>query len=198
MKKAVPFALAFLCLAAAFFTGYWIKSQQAVTADAPTALSLPPAAGEALGETGSTDALFPVPGAIQVSPEKRQLMGMKTDVAVKKSGQWTLRLLGRVAVDENRLYVINATIDGWITGVLPVVAGTFVRKNQPLGSFYSPEFLSAEQALLFALSNSDRVRTTGKRGSRRRGTSSPNSTSTSSSTRTPCATWAWGSSRSKS
>ncbi len=162
MKKAFPFALAFLCLAAAFFTGYWIKSQQAVTAGTPTESLLPPAAGEGLGETGSTDALFPLPGAIQVSTEKRQLMGMKTDVAEKKPGQWTLRLLGRVAVDENRLYVINATIDGWITEVQPIVTGTFVRKNQTLGSFYSPEFLSAQQAMLFALANSDRVRTTGK------------------------------------
>jgi len=162
MKKATPFALAVLCLAAAFFTGYWIKSQQAVTAGAPAASSLPPATAAEQSEPDSTDPSFPMSGAIQVSPEKQQLTGMKTDVAAKKPGHWTVRLLGRVAVDDNRIYVINATTDGWITEVLPVVTGTFVRKHQPLGSFYSPEFLTAEQALLFALSNVDRVRTTGR------------------------------------
>ena len=36
------------------------------------------------------------------------------------------------------------------------------RKNETLAAFYSPEFLSAGQALLFALSSMDRVRTTGQ------------------------------------
>ena len=62
----------------------------------------------------------------------------------------------------SRLYTINATVDGWITEASSVVTGTFVKKHQVLGSFYSPEFLSAEQAMLFALSSDDRVRSTGR------------------------------------
>ena len=114
------------------------------------------------GGTVPADAASEPPGAVQVNLEKRQLIGLKTAVAEKRSGSWPLRLLGRVAVDESRLYTINATVDGWITEASSVVTGTFVKRHQVLGSFYSPEFLSAEQALLFALSSDDRVRTTGR------------------------------------
>jgi len=57
--------------------------------------------------------------------------------------------------------VINATIDGWITKVTPVTTGSIVREEQVLASFYSPEFLSASSALLFALSSMDRVQASG-------------------------------------
>ena len=74
----------------------------------------------------------------------------------------TIRLLGKVAPDETRVYFINATVDGWITKTLPNTTGSFVKKDETLAAFYSPEFLSAGQALLFALGSKDRVQTTGK------------------------------------
>ena len=45
---------------------------------------------------------------------------------------------------------------------MPVSAGSLVRKNETLAGFYSPEFLSAGQALLFALSSKDRMQKTGQ------------------------------------
>ena len=57
---------------------------------------------------------------------------------------------------------INATVDGWVTETFPNATGNFVKKNETLAAFYSPEFLSAGQALLFALSSQDRVQATGK------------------------------------
>ena len=73
-----------------------------------------------------------------------------------------MRLLGRIAVDETRIYRINATVDGWITKTLPFATGSLVKKDETLAAFYSSEFLSAGQALLFALSSMARVQTTGK------------------------------------
>jgi RND family efflux transporter MFP subunit len=52
--------------------------------------------------------------------------------------------------------VINSTVDGWITGVGKATTGSVVKKNETLATFYSPEFLSAVQALLFALNSMDR------------------------------------------
>ena len=61
--------------------------------------------------------------------------------------------------DETRIYIVNATIDGWITRTLPYATGSLVKKYEPLASFYSPEFLSAQQALIYALGSKDRVQT---------------------------------------
>ena len=101
------------------------------------------------------------PGTVKITPEKQQLIGVQVGMVEEKPVTQTIRLLGRVATDETRVYIINATIDGWMTKVLPYANGTLVKKHQVLASFYSPEFLSAEQALIFALGSKDRVQTTG-------------------------------------
>ena len=99
-----------------------------------------------------------VPSAIRVGQEKQQLIGLRVAPAVRKPMVSRLRLTGKVAVDETRIYRINATVDGWITKTLPFASGSYVKKNETLAGFYSPEFLSAGQALLFALSSMDRVK----------------------------------------
>lgn len=102
------------------------------------------------------------PGTIRVSPEKQQLIGVRLAAAEKKTLAHNLRLLGKVATDETRIYRINATVDGWITRALSFSAGSEVKKDQTLAEFYSPEFLAAGQALIFALSSADRVKPTGQ------------------------------------
>jgi membrane fusion protein, copper/silver efflux system len=102
------------------------------------------------------------PGAVRISPEKQQMVGIRVGQVERKPATHTIRLLGRVATDETCIYFINATVDGWITEALTNTTGSFVKKDETLATFYSPEFLSATQALLFALSAKDRVQTTGK------------------------------------
>jgi RND family efflux transporter MFP subunit len=102
------------------------------------------------------------PGTVKITPEKQQLIGVRVGVVEEKPVVQTIRLLGRVTADETRIYIINATIDGWITKTLPNSTGSLVKKNEVLAAFYSPEFLSAQQALLFALGSKDRVQTTGR------------------------------------
>jgi RND family efflux transporter MFP subunit len=102
------------------------------------------------------------PGTLKINPEKQQMIGIKAGQVEKKAVTHTFRLLGRVASDETRIYVVNATVDGWITKTLPNSTGSLVKKNEVLAAFYSPEFLSAAQALLYALGSMDRVKTTGK------------------------------------
>jgi len=78
------------------------------------------------------------PGAVKISPERQQLIGVKIGTVDKKTASHTIRILGRVSVDETRIYRINATVDGWVTKALPNSAGTFVKKNETLATFYSP------------------------------------------------------------
>jgi membrane fusion protein, copper/silver efflux system len=101
------------------------------------------------------------PGTVTIPLERLQLIGVKVGTAEKRAGTHALRAIGRVAADETRTYYINATIDGWITSAGPNSTGSFVKKNDVLATFYSPEFLSAGQALLFALDSKDRVHSTG-------------------------------------
>ncbi len=89
-------------------------------------------------------------------------MGVRSVPVRKSSGTRLLRTLGRVAADQTRLYWINATVDGWITSAGRASQGSLVKKNEVLAAFYSPEFLSATQALLFALGSMDRVQVSGK------------------------------------
>ncbi len=130
---------------------------------APCGMDMEPVYADAVLGTASGSELAALPaGTIKVAPEKQQLIGVRIAAAEKKALLHNLRLLGKVATDETRSYRINATVDGWITKTMPVSSGSFVRKNETLAGFYSPEFLSAGQALIFALSSKDRVQTTGQ------------------------------------
>ena len=69
------------------------------------------------------------PGTIRISPEKQQLIGVKTATVEKAPWSHTLRVLGRVTPDETRIYRINAAVNGWIEDVLPVTTGSLVKER---------------------------------------------------------------------
>ncbi|MEN6622320.1 MAG: efflux RND transporter periplasmic adaptor subunit, partial [Smithella sp.] len=96
------------------------------------------------------------PGMIKVSPEKQQIIGVKTAVIQKSSMQRVLRTTGTVTPDEARVYRLNAAVNGWIRKTQNDLTGAFVKKNQELAYYYAPDFLSAEQAYLYVLGALDR------------------------------------------
>ncbi len=104
----------------------------------------------------ATESSSASPGAVKISSDQQQVIGVKVGIVEKRPISHTIRINGRVSVDETRVYRTNATNDGWIQDVFPVTVGSLVTKNQPLASFYSPEFLSAEQAYFYALNALDR------------------------------------------
>jgi len=107
------------------------------------------------GEASETAAM--APGTVKVSTDRQQLIGVKVGTVEKKPVSQTIRVLGRVAVDETRIYFINATVDGWISRTYANATGSFVKKDEVLAAFYAPEFLSSQQAYLFALRSKDRA-----------------------------------------
>ncbi len=90
-------------------------------------------------------------GTVRISPERQQLIGVRIGTVDKTDATQVLRVLGRVAVDVTRVYRLISAVDGWIQDVPPVAPGSLVAKNEVLATFYSPEFLSAQQAYIFAL-----------------------------------------------
>jgi membrane fusion protein, copper/silver efflux system len=129
---------------------------------APCGMKMEPVYAEAALNLGSTNGQPPwPPGTVNVSPAKQQLIGVRVAPAERKALHHSLRLLGRVAADETRIYRLNAAVSGWITKAGPYATGSLVKKDAALAAFYSPEFLSAGQALLFALNSKDRVQKSG-------------------------------------
>jgi RND family efflux transporter MFP subunit len=98
-----------------------------------------------------------VPGMVLVGSGQQQLIGVRTDEVKRAPVSHLLRVPGRIAVDDGRLYRIVAAADGWIRTLGPNPAGTFVKKDQILASYYAPNFQAAQQTLLFALDNADQL-----------------------------------------
>ena len=73
-----------------------------------------------------------------------------------------LRALGKVAVDETRIYRLNAAIDGWIRETFNNSTGMVVKKDEPLAAFYSPDFLAAQQSFIYAAGNPGPTTTAGQ------------------------------------
>jgi membrane fusion protein, copper/silver efflux system len=151
MRKVITLAAVLLVVAASFYAGHRSRSPDALTSNTPATASQKQAAAQ--------DPSSQVPGTVQVSPEKQQIMGIRLATVEKSAETHTLRVLGRVAADETRIYQINAAVDGWIRQTYNNPTGSLVRQDEPLVAFYSPEFLSAQQAYLFALGAMDRHKT---------------------------------------
>jgi membrane fusion protein, copper/silver efflux system len=87
------------------------------------------------------------PGAVQVSPERQQAIGIRLGVVGRFDGTRVVRTTGRVAPDENRTFPIVAAVSGWIRHVETATTGDAVKADQVLASFLAPqpEFDSAQQ-----------------------------------------------------
>ena len=150
MKKYSYIAIALVLVVLSFVAGYWSSHKQGGMKPEPVY--------EGGHESADADGdSSPLPeGPVEISPEKQQLIGVKTAIVEKKADLHTLRALARVAVDDRKVHVINAAATGWVREVSPITVGSFVQKNQPLAVFYSPEFLAAEQSYFYALNALDR------------------------------------------
>jgi Cu(I)/Ag(I) efflux system membrane fusion protein len=97
-------------------------------------------------------------GAVSISPEKQQLIGVRVETVEKKPGSWFIRTTGRVEADENRVYRLMAATEGWVQSLENNPAGSIVNKNRLLATFYSREFRNVEQAYLGSLASLERLK----------------------------------------
>jgi membrane fusion protein, copper/silver efflux system len=90
-------------------------------------------------------------GAVVVGQAGQQLIGIRTDDVRLESSSQVLRVPGRIAVDQQRLYRIVAAVDGWILDLRDNTVGRFVKKDQLLGSYYTRDLLSTERLFLLSI-----------------------------------------------
>jgi membrane fusion protein, copper/silver efflux system len=155
MKKTLHPILGIVLGIGSFFAGYLYNSAHHEK-DPPGKTLIQ---GE---ESDNVDSLSLATGAVKITPDRQQIIGVKVSTVQKNTEVHTLRTLGRVSADESRIYRLNAALDGWIREASPNSTGSLVRKDEILGSYYAPEFLGAQQAYLYALDALDRFKATGK------------------------------------
>jgi len=143
-----------ILLAAAFYFGLRVGGRSGPA----------PAAGDAPAGPGRTQDSFEEPtdispSAVHLTPEKQRLIGVRVGAVEKKPFVHTLRVFGRVAADETKVYRLTASVDGWINDSFGYPVGSQVRKGAVLATFYSQLFLDAQQAFIYALDAGERLQT---------------------------------------
>ena len=152
MKKLKRGFSLLVMVVAAVFASWVLSLPLPAKADSPA----PSSSNTDKHRESDEDIASPAPGSVQITPARQQLIGLKVGAVEKKPMVHTFRILGRAAADETRIYRIKAFVDGWIQETRDNSVGTQVKKNEVLASFYSPEFLNAEQAYIYALGTVDR------------------------------------------
>ena len=93
-----------------------------------------------------------VPGTVTISPERIQMLGVRTEAASLRSIAHTVRAVGSVAADERRIGVVNPKFEGWIEKLLVNTTGQTVRRGEALLEVYSPDLVLAQREYLVARS----------------------------------------------
>jgi Cu(I)/Ag(I) efflux system membrane fusion protein len=182
VKNATVSVLLVGVLGAGFLAGTWYRPRQTVnaagarpravryyvdpmhpsyTSDRP---GVAPDCGMALQpvyDTGDDVAvaatLGGAPGAVTVSPQQAQLIGVRVAAVETAAGSQRLRLYGRVVPDETRVYRVTVGIEGIVREVSTVTTGSLVSKDQWLATFAAPEARAPVQTYLVAVDVVDRA-----------------------------------------
>ena len=114
-------------------------------------MKLEPVFAEDLRNVLSTSATKELPaGAVSINGATQRLLGIRLAVVEKNAPTQIIRAVGRVIPEDTRVYRVNAGVDGFIRETFNDSVGTFVKKDQKLASYYSPEFLAVASGFLAA------------------------------------------------
>jgi RND family efflux transporter MFP subunit len=158
--KQLSIAILFLIfLMGSFFAGSWYQDFK-TSGNKPSAPILSDSPD--IDQDSEVESGFP-PGSVRITPERQQMVGIRTGVVEKTEGEYAIRAVGRVAPDEKRVYRLTAGTEGWIRETYANDTGTLVKKDERLASFYSPQFRAAQLAYIAILSSpEDRAQLVGR------------------------------------
>jgi Cu(I)/Ag(I) efflux system membrane fusion protein len=88
--------------------------------------------------------------AVELTPERIQLMGMRTAQVERRPLAPEIRSVGYVTPTETGLAKIETRFSGWVQELHVSETGERVSRGQVLATVYSPELLAAEQEFLNA------------------------------------------------
>lgn len=97
------------------------------------------------------DTSFDASGQVNIGVEKVQKLGVKTEHVGKRVLDRTIRVAGRVEVNERNVHNIAPKFEGWIEKLHVKTTGEPVKKGQALFDAYSPELVSAQREYAIAM-----------------------------------------------
>ena len=97
------------------------------------------------------DAVQGEAGAVNISVEKVQKLGVQSETAMLRSLDKTIQVTGLIAIDESRTFAIAPKFEGWVEKLHVNTSGQSVSKGQALFDVYSPELVSAQREYAIAV-----------------------------------------------
>ena len=88
---------------------------------------------------------------VALSPERRQLLGVRSEPVSRRHLERTIRTVGRVAMDERRVHHVHTKYEAYVEQLYVNFIGQAVKKGEPLAALYSPELVATQQEYLLAL-----------------------------------------------
>jgi len=90
-------------------------------------------------------------GIIKIDPVIVQNIGVRTTEVTRGPLEMTIRTVGHVTFDEEKVEHIHTKVSGWVEDLYVDTTGEEVRKNEKLLSIYSPELVSTQEEYLQAM-----------------------------------------------
>jgi Cu(I)/Ag(I) efflux system membrane fusion protein len=89
--------------------------------------------------------------SVKIDPDRQQLIGLTTAPVSEGQVGGEIRTTARVAVDETRIRHIHVKVDGYVEKLFVDFVGAPVAKGKPLFTFFSPDFVAAQEDYLLAV-----------------------------------------------
>ena len=134
--------------------GMWAigkRSMVTPAAQETPATQNPHAAHQAPADAQATPGSDADTRRVYISPDRQQLIGVRTAVVTHEALDTTIRTVGVIAYDETRVAEVHTKIAGWADQVLVDFIGKQVRKGEPLFTIYSPDLVATQREYLLAL-----------------------------------------------
>jgi membrane fusion protein, copper/silver efflux system len=125
-------------------------SRNAAEVSSPSA---PQPAGSSTPSVEPNSPAAPALAPLQLSPQRLQSIGVTIGSVERKIIHDDVRVVGNVAVDEEKQAYVQTRFSGWIQQVFANASYQYVRKGQPLFTIYSQDLVTTEREYLLAKQN---------------------------------------------
>ena len=145
--KSVKIMGLLVSIVGVFAVGYWRGQNHKAVDPSPASQQ----SSEMKADSGAMEGHDMPSGSINVSPEKQQLVGIRTAVAEIRPLIKKIRTVGIVTYDETKVALVFTKVEGWIDKLYVDYTGKLVEKGQPLFALYSPDLVATQDEYLLAL-----------------------------------------------
>jgi len=94
-------------------------------------------------------------GEVSISPIVQNNLGVRTALVKVEPFRSTIRTVGYVQFDEDKLIHMHPRVEGWIDELNVKTQGESIEEGQPIYSMYSPTLVNAQEELLLAMERSN-------------------------------------------